>query len=187
MDLLNSNDQHRPIFEHSYSFRSEYGLPDLSRASFEALLARFSGDANGGHIGQVGWECSEQISGAIYVPGRSLSHADPGLSAPSTHACSALCGSTPGCGYFMWGHSSPDFTNGSAWCYLLRECGSVDPDDSGDKYQPKCMIGRGPGGGGNGTSSYGTVRVFRHKVTLSDAIGSHAFLSEVPFSYQFTV
>ena len=99
-------------------------MPDLSRASFEALLARFSGDANSRHIGQTGWECAAQISGAIYVPGRSLSHADPGLASASPGACGELCNSTAGCNYYMWGHSLPDFSNGSVR-QLRHHLGSI--------------------------------------------------------------
>ena len=35
-----------------------------------------------------------------------------------------------------------------AWCYVLRECGAIEPDSSGDKYQPKYMIGENKNGNG---------------------------------------
>ena len=126
MDLLRSNAQHVPIFNHTYSFKSEYGLPDLSRSSFETLLSRFSMEM---HVGEVGYECTDQLPAAIYVPGRSASHADAGLNA-TKKGCEQLCMATEGCALYQWGHTSPDFVPPNGWCYLLKTCGTLEQDKS---------------------------------------------------------
>jgi hypothetical protein len=166
MDLLNSNAHHEPIFKHAYSFTKEYGLPDLTRDSFEALLTRFSSEAN---VGREGWTCSvSQSTAGIYVPGRSVSHADVGFGT-SKQNCSLACSSTPGCEFWKWGHSTPDFTGGVAWCYLMRECGVLKPDDSGPKYTPKyAVFERNQSSGfGNGTSYARERRFFLSSTPLS--------------------
>jgi hypothetical protein len=126
MDLLRSNAQHVPIFNHTYSFKSEYGLPDLSRRSFEALLSRFSMEM---HMGQVGYECTDQPPAAIYVPDRSTSHADAGFNA-TQEDCKQLCVATEDCALYQWGHTSPDFVPPNGWCYLLKTCGTLEQDKS---------------------------------------------------------
>lgn len=123
MDLLRSNAHHIAIFNHTYSFKSEYGLPDLSRSSFETLLSRFSMET---HVGHVGYECTDQAD-AIYVPNRSISHADAGINA-TKEGCEQLCAESAECALYQWGHSSPDFDLPNAWCYLLKQCGTLQKD-----------------------------------------------------------
>jgi hypothetical protein len=169
MDLLDSNAQHAPIFHHSYSFLEEYGLPNLTRSSFEALLTRFSLESN---TEVEGWKCTiSQATAGIYVPGRSLSHNDVGFGTTQQN-CSQTCTSTPGCEFWMWGHSTPDFHNlSTAWCYLMRECGSLRQDDAGPTYSPKYAVFERKRPGSNATS-YARERRF--------------FLSSTPTSIQPT-
>ena len=90
----------------------------LELSLLPALLARFSLESN---AGKEGWECSvTKADAGIYIPGRSLSHADVGFGTTKLN-CSQTCTSTPGCTFYMWGHSQPDFHNASvAWCYIMR-------------------------------------------------------------------
>ena len=171
MDLLRSNAQHRPIFNHTYSFQKEYGMPDLSRSSFESLLARFSMDS---HIGEPGWGCSAQISAAIFVPGRSTSQKDPGFEATKAN-CSEACAGAAGCRFWLWGHTFPDFTPPNAWCYLLKECGTFEKDTSGSKYHPKYSVSPMRGSGG--------VPLLRGNAT-SYARERRFFLSSTPTAIQ---
>ena len=137
MDLLESNAAHRPIWKHTYSFRSEYGLPDLSRSSFETLLARFNAQA---HPAEAGWLCADERSqDSIYVPGRSLSHVDTGFNATKTD-CSQTCKGTPGCRFWQWGHTFPDFEPPNAWCYILKACGALVKDEGSAEYRPKYQV-----------------------------------------------
>lgn len=67
--------------------------------SFEALLSRFAAEAN---MGRPGFKCNDQISAAIYVPGRSTSHSDAGFGA-TKEACSGLCDDTAAYVPFLFG------------------------------------------------------------------------------------
>ena len=145
-------------FHKSYSFREEYDLPDLSRKSYEALLARFTADAHGGQAGAPGWECSADRASddALFVPGRSASQKDPGFNATRAE-CEALCSATPPpsprpatrssdggtvarCSHYQWGHTVPDFAAPFGWCYLWRRCGPLTADASGPEYEPKYAV-----------------------------------------------
>lgn len=152
MNLLASNAQHKPLFAHSYSFRDEYGLPDLSRASFEALLARFQTEQ---HDGQPGWTCTASVASAIYITGRSISHADHGFNA-TRGGCAQTCAGTTGCAFWKWGHTIPDFVAPLGWCYLYTMCGPLLKDVSGAKYEPKYAVTAM----GNASSSYARERRF---------------------------
>jgi len=167
MDLLASNAAHTPLFARSYSFRAEYGLPDLSRASFEALLARFQAEQHGN--GQPGWSCSAGAAGAIYVDGRSVSRADHGFNA-TRDGCAQACAATGGCGFWQWGHTTPDFAPPLGWCYLYSDCGALVADAGSTKYEPKYAVTAVGGGGSGNASSYARERRF--------------FLSSTPTSVQ---
>jgi alpha-galactosidase len=137
MDLLKSNAAHQPYFNHTYSFRSEYGLPDLSRSSFETLLSRFNQES--ARSGDGGWICRSHPSTTIYVPGRSISTADPGFKATKQN-CSQSCDGTAGCHFFQWGHTAPDFQAPNGWCYLLEKCGALKMDGATPEYHPKYSV-----------------------------------------------
>eukprot|EP00927_Polykrikos_kofoidii_P071829 TRINITY_DN68033_c0_g1_i1.p1 TRINITY_DN68033_c0_g1~~TRINITY_DN68033_c0_g1_i1.p1 ORF type:complete len:534 (-),score=69.42 TRINITY_DN68033_c0_g1_i1:168-1769(-) len=135
MDLLKSNSERTPFFNHSYSFCSEYGMPDLTRSSFEKLLAIFQMER---HEGQPGWECSDD-SAAIFVPGRSVSDSDRSFSATGGE-CEQFCADTSGCEYWQFGHSKPRFEDGvTAWCWLFEHCKLVK-DESAAQYEPKYAV-----------------------------------------------
>lgn len=160
LDLLTSNAHHEAHFAHAYSFREEYGLPDLTRASFEALLEEFKNDA---HNGEVGWRCSAGASGALYIPARSVSTADHGFNATAA-SCERECDATPDCHYWQWGHTIPDFVAPLGWCYLYADCGVLTPDAASAPYHPKYTVNS------NNRTAYARER--RH------------FLSSTPLSVQ---
>jgi hypothetical protein len=165
MDLLASNANHTPVFHHSYSFVREYGVPGLGRGSFEALLAQWAVETRDG---QPGWSCSAGAAGGMYVPGRSVSHADTGFNATRPD-CAKACGAAGGCRFWQWGHTAPDFAPPLGWCYLYATCGALTPDDGPPKYAPKYAVSSQPRPGANGTS-YARERRF--------------FLSSTPRSVQ---
>jgi len=108
-------------------------VPDLTRGSFEALLSRFESEQ---HQGQEGWVCSGT---ALFVPGQSLSHDDPGFNATTT-GCESLCARTSACEYWQWGHTRPKFAPPLGWCYLYEDCGTLKPDDAAAQYEPKYTV-----------------------------------------------
>lgn len=46
LTLANANPDQRPLWYKSYSFKEEYGLPDLSYDSLDAWLSRLASDEN---------------------------------------------------------------------------------------------------------------------------------------------
>ena len=177
MDLLLSNQQHRPIFNRTYSFRSEYGMPDLSRSSYEALLDRFQMET---HMGQLGWSCGD-TNAATYVVGRSLSHKDPGFNATKAD-CSRQCATTTSCQFWQWGHTLPDFQQPNAWCYLYTDCNVLQKDSTSAEYQPK--YGVWPvAEGQQALSSVGT-KLPPHTNGSSYARERRFFLSSTPTTVQ---
>ena len=185
MDLLESNAKHKPRFKRSYSFREEYSLPDLSRASFEKLLASWQTDASlVGRAGRQGWECSADAKAdAIFVANRSTSSTDPSFPATKLD-CARECdrrdpiskdanGTGKSCSYWQWGHTK-DFnisrrpSRQLAWCFLWSECGALVKSTGATNTTPYEVSIRGGRSGKKELLSYNhSLRFFLSSTPLS--------------------
>ena len=185
MDLLESNAKHKPRFKRSYSFREEYSLPDLSRASFEKLLVSWQTDTSlVGRAGRQGWECSADAKvDAIYVANRSASSTDPSFPATKSD-CARECNrrgriskdansTGKSCSYWQWGHTN-DFnishrpSRQLAWCFLWSECGALVKSTGATNTTPYEVSIRGGRSGKKELLSYNhSLRFFLSSTPLS--------------------